>query len=303
VSEQAEAVLYDAPGPKAKMRNGVYTVVFLAAVVTALWFVLTKLAAKHQLDADKWSPFLLGSTWTTYLLPGLGFTLLVAMISIVIALPLGAVFGLGRMSEHRTVSVPAGVLVEVCRASPVLIFMIFANELYAYYSVDRDMRPMLAAVTGLVLYNGAVLAEIVRAGVNSLPAGQREAAYAIGLRKTQAMTQILLPQAVKAMLPAIVSQLVVILKDTALAGAALAAADLLRSGDKITANYNNTIPTYIVIAAIYIVLNFLLGSLASMLERRLARGKKSPTGGQAGGAQPIHIPTDLDTGLSAGRAI
>ncbi|MGH3621488.1 MAG: amino acid ABC transporter permease, partial [Sciscionella sp.] len=250
-----------------------------------------------------WSPFLLGSTWTTYLLPGLGFTLLVAMISIVIALPLGAVFGLGRMSEHRTVSIPAGVVVEVCRAIPVLIFMIFANELYAYYSdVDRDLRPMFAAVTGLVLYNGAVLAEIVRAGVNSLPAGQHEAAYAIGLRKTQAMTQILLPQAVKAMLPAIVSQLVVILKDTALAGGALAAADLLRSGDKIIANYdNNTIPTYIVIAAIYIVLNFLLSSLASRLERRLARGKKSPTGGQAGDAQPIHIPTDLDTGLSAGR--
>ncbi|MGH3623891.1 MAG: amino acid ABC transporter permease, partial [Sciscionella sp.] len=206
MSEQA--VLYDAPGPKAKARNVVYTVVFLAAVVAALWFVLTKLAAKHQLDAGKWSPFLLGSTWTTYLLPGLGFTLLVAMISIVIALPLGAVFGLGRMSKHRTASIPAGVVVEVCRAIPVLIFMIFANELYAYYSdVDRDLRPMFAAVTGLVLYNGAVLAEIVRAGVNSLPAGQHEAAYAIGLRKTQAMTQILLPQAVKAMLPAIVSQL------------------------------------------------------------------------------------------------
>lgn len=295
-----QSVLYDAPGPKAKARNVVYTVLFIVAIVAVIWVVLAKLNEKGQLDGARWSPFLLGSTWTTYLLPGLGFTLLVAVISIVIALPLGGLFGLGRMSDHKIISIPAGVVVEVCRAIPVLIFMIFANELYAYYSnVDRDLRPMFAAVTGLVLYNGAVLAEIVRAGVNSLPTGQHEAAYAIGLRKMQAMTQILLPQAVKAMLPAIVSQLVVILKDTALAGGALAAADLLRSGDKIIANYdNNTIPTYVVIAAIYIVLNFVLTSLASRLEQRLARGRKAPTGGQAGGAKPIHIPTDLDSGIA-----
>lgn len=296
-----QAALYDAPGPKAKARNVLYTVLFIAALIAVGWLVFLKLDERDQLDGDKWSPFLLGSTWTVYILPGLGLTLLIALISIVIALPLGAVFGVARMSDRRPVSRAAGTVVELCRAIPVLIFMIFTNELYAYYTdIDSDVRPIFAAVTGLVLYNGAVIAEIVRAGVHALPSGQAEAAYAIGLGKTQAMTQILLPQAVKAMLPAIVSQMVVILKDTALAGGALAAADLLRSADKISANYgSNVVATYVVIAAIYVILNFILTSLASRLERRLARAKKSPGGGQAGGAGPVHIPTDLDSGLAA----
>lgn len=296
-----QAVLYDAPGPKARARNVLYTVLFIAALVAVGWLVFLKLDERDQLDGDKWSPFLLGTTWTVYILPGLGLTLLIAFIAIVIALPLGAIFGVARMSDRRPISYAAGAVVELCRAVPVLIFMIFTNELYAYYTdIDSDLRPIFAAVTGLVLYNGAVIAEIVRAGVHALPSGQAEAAYAIGLGKTQAMTQILLPQAVKAMLPAIVSQMVVILKDTALAGGALAAADLLRSADKISANYgSNVVATYVVIAAIYVILNFILTSMAGRLERRLARAKKAPGGGQAGGGGPVHIPTDLDSGLAS----
>jgi glutamate transport system permease protein len=296
----AQAVLYDAPGPKAKARNIIYTIAFVAALGVVGWFVFVKLNEKNQFDADKWTPFLLGSTWTVYILPGLGLTLMIALISIVIALPLGAIFGIGRMSDRRPISYGSGIVVEVCRAIPVLIFMIFTNELYAYYTdIDSDVRPIIAAVTGLVLYNSAVIAEIVRAGVHALPSGQAEAGYALGLRTTQAMTQILLPQAVRAMLPAIVSQMVVILKDTALAGGGLAVADLLRSGDKIAANYGqNVVATYAVIAAIYIVLNFILTSLAGRLQRRLARARKAPGGGQAGGAGPVHIPIDLDSGLA-----
>lgn len=292
-----QANLYDIPGPKARARNAGYTVLFVAAVLVVGWFVFLKLDEAGQLDAEKWTPFLLPSTWTVYLLPGLGVTLLIALISIAIALPLGAIFGIARMSVRRSVSWSSGTVVEVCRAIPVLIFMIFANELYAYYTdIDSDYRPFVAAVTGLVLYNGAVIAEIVRAGVYSLPSGQSEAAYALGLGKTQAMTQVLLPQAVRAMLPALVSQLVVILKDTALAGGALAVADLLASGQAISSNYGqNVLPTYVVIAVIYIVLNALLTSMASRLERRLARAKKAPGGGQADAGGPVHIP-DLDSG-------
>ena len=130
-------------------------------------------------------------------------------------------------------------------------------------------------ITGLVLYNASVLAEVVRAGILSLPRGQTEAAYAVGLRKGQTMTSILLPQAVTAMLPAIVSQLVVIVKDTALGGVMLGFTELLNARQTLAANYANVIPSFIVVAIIYIIVNFILTSFASWLEQRLRRSKKS----------------------------
>jgi glutamate transport system permease protein len=193
----------------------------------------------------------------------------------VIALPLGAVFGIARMSDHRWVRVPAGAVVEFFRAIPVLLLMLFANEFYVRSTdISSEDRPLYAVVTGLVLYNASVLAEVVRAGILALPKGQTEAAYAIGLRKGQTMTSILLPQAVTAMLPAIVSQLVVIVKDTALGGVMLGFTELLNSRSTLAANYANVVPSFIVVAIIFIVLNFILTSFASWLEGRLRRSKR-----------------------------
>ena len=276
----APSVLYDAPGPKAKARNVAYTVVFGLVLAAVAWFVVSALAEKGQFDGAKWSPFLLGSTWTEYLIPGLSNTLLAAGLSIVIALPIGFVFGIARLSDHRWIRVPAGALVEFFRALPVLILMIFANEFYArFMDVDRDYRPLAAVVTGLVLYNASVLAEVVRAGILSLPKGQTEASMALGLRKGQTMRIILLPQAITAMLPAIVSQLVVILKDSALGGALVGFAELFAQYRYISNNYQNVIPTLIVIAIIYIVINTLLTTFASWLEKRMSRRGRPTVGG------------------------
>ncbi|SFL31132.1 amino acid ABC transporter permease [Streptomyces pini] len=272
------SVLYDAPGPRAKARNILYSVVFLLLLALALWWALDTMADKKQLEAAKWKPFVAdGRVWTTYLIPGLLNTLKAAALSIVIALPLGALFGLARLSDHRWVRVPAGAVVEFFRAIPVLLMMFFANAAYAQFTdLSSDVRPLYAVVTGLVLYNASVIAEIVRAGILSLPAGQTDAAKAIGMRKGQIMFYVLLPQAVTAMLPALVSQLVVIVKDTALGGALLGYMELLSQVRVITANYGaNTIAAFTVIALIFIVLNFLLTSFASWLEGRLRRGKRS----------------------------
>lgn len=160
-------------------------------------------------------------------------------------------------------------------------------------------------VTGLVLYNASVLAEIVRAGIQSLPSGQTDAAKAIGMRKGQTMLYVLLPQSVTAMLPAIVSQLVVIVKDTALGGAVLTFPELLASVRPMAANYGaNTIACFTIVALIYIVVNFALTSFASWLEGRLRRRKKS-TGavvgaGTAGGLETIGAPTLI---VDDGRAV
>ncbi|WP_433545355.1 amino acid ABC transporter permease [Streptomyces sp. CA-294286] len=272
------SVLYDAPGPGAKRRNVIYTVVFLAVFALAAWWVLGIMAEKKQLDAEKWSPFVTDSrVWTTFLLPGLAETLKAAALSLVIALPLGAILGIGRLSDHAWVRVPVGVVVEFFRSIPVLIMMVFASALFVQFTtVDSELRPLYSVVTGLVLYNASVIAEIVRSGIESLPTGQTDAAKAIGMRKGQMMLFVLLPQAVTAMLPALVSQLVVIVKDTALGGALLGFGELLFQVRPITANYGaNTIATLTVVALIFILINFALTSFAGWLEGRLRKGKKS----------------------------
>jgi glutamate transport system permease protein len=272
------SLLYDAQGPRAKRRNVLFTVVFLVALAALLWWVYRTLDEKGQLAWALWEPFFTSTeAWSTYIWPGLQNTLKAAALAVIIAMPLGAVFGIARLSENAWIRVPAGIVVEFFRAIPVLILMIFGLALFAEYTnVSSDDRPLYAVVTGLVLYNASVLAEIVRAGILSLPKGQSEAAMAIGMRKNQEMRLILLPQAVTAMLPAIVSQMVVIVKDTALGGAVLTYSELLASANTMSGYYGaNVIASFTVVAVIFIALNFALTSFASWLERRLRRAKKS----------------------------
>ncbi|GGX70917.1 amino acid ABC transporter permease [Streptomyces fructofermentans] len=292
------SVLYDTPGPRAKRRNVILSVVFFVLLALFLWWVWTTMDEKGQLKWDLWEPFTTTQAWTTYLLPGLANTLKAAAIAMVIALPLGAVFGIARLSDHRWVRGVSGTVVEFFRAIPVLLLMLFANEIYVRYTdVSSEQRPLYAVVTGLVLYNASVLAEVVRAGILSLPRGQSEAAYAIGLRKGQTMSSILLPQAVTVMLPAIVSQLVVIVKDTALGGVLLNFTELLNSRSTLAANYANVVPSFIVVAVVYIVLNFILTSFASWLEQRLRRSKRG-----TGAVLAADAVDDLNAGEVGGTA-
>ncbi|KUN16601.1 amino acid ABC transporter permease [Streptomyces antibioticus] len=297
------SVLYDTPGPRAKRRNVILSVVFVVLLLLLAWWVWSALDDKGQLEWSLWKPFTESEAWTTYLLPGLGETLKAAALAMVIGLPLGAVFGIARLSDHRWVRGVAGTVVEFFRAIPVLLLMLFANEVYARSTdVSTENRPLYAVVTGLVLYNAAVLAEVVRAGILALPKGQTEAAQAVGLRKGQTMRLILLPQAVTAMLPAIVSQLVVIVKDTALGGVMIGFTELLSERATLAANYANVIQSFVVVALIYIVVNFLLTSFASWLEKRLRRSKRS-TGavlGEDTEINPAAIPGTFGTGENTG---
>ncbi|MFJ9679654.1 amino acid ABC transporter permease [Streptomyces sp. NPDC101194] len=297
------SVLYDAQGPRAKQRNILYTVLFVLCAAAVVWWVYDGLASKHQLDWIKWRPFFTSSQpWETYIWPGLQNTLKAAFFALIIALPLGALFGIGRLSDHRWVRMPAGIVVELFRAIPVLILMITANAVYAEYTaIDTDVRPLYAVVTGLVLYNFSVLAEIVRAGIESLPKGQAEAAKALGMRKGQTMVFVLLPQAVTAMLPAIVSQLVVIVKDTALGGAMMTFPELLASIRPMSANYGaNTIACFTIVALIFLVVNFALTSFASWLERWLRRSRKSKGTAPGGTPETIGEPALV---IDDGRAV
>lgn len=269
------SVLFDAPGPRARVRNRIVSVVTIVVAALVVWAVVAKLASRGQLTAAKWQPFLTGNLWKTYVLPGIEGTLTAAGLSIVLALILGFALGMGRLSHVGLIRWPSAVIVEFFRAVPVLIMMIFAYFLFALYDVFPSKHLALAGVvTGLTLYNGAVIAEIVRAGVGALPRGQSEAAAALGLRWGQTMRSILLPQAITSMLPVLVSQLVVVLKDTAI-GYQITFVEMVRQGTVVGSSYGNYIPALIVIAVLMISANFALSVAATRLERRLRRSKRT----------------------------
>ena len=274
------SLLFDAPGPRARMRNRVFSIVTIAVAALVVWAVANRLADRGQLTAAKWEPFLTANLWKTYVLPGIVGTLTAAALSIVLALILGFALGVGRLSPLRAVRLPCAVIVELFRAVPVLIMMIFAYFLYALYDAFPSKHLALAGVvTGLTLYNGAVIAEIVRSGVGALPRGQSEAATALGLSWGQTMRSVLLPQAVTSMLPVLISQLVVVLKDTAI-GYQITFVEMVRQGTVIGSSYGNYVPALIVIALLMISVNFALSAVATRVERRLRRSQRTPT--------PIH---------------
>ena len=266
-------VLFDAPGPVARRRNNILTLLATIVMLGAADFVYVKFDEKGQWSSQLWQHFLNARTWTEFIIPGLAATLEVAGLGTVFALVFGAAFGLGRLSDHRWIRQPAGAVVEVFRAIPLLLLIFFIAYLSPTLFGSGDYT-LVALVGGLTLYNGSVLAEVVRTGVMAVPRGQSEAAYAIGLRKTGVMRLVLLPQAVTFMMPAIVSQLVVLLKDTAL-GYIIGYQDLLSYGFQILpANYFGTrVSSAIVVAVIYIGLSMALSAMASWLEQR---SRKSP---------------------------
>ena len=272
----AASVLFDTPGPRARVRNRIISGATVAVVALVVWAIVARLADKGQLTAAKWRPFLTGDLWKTYVLPGIAGTLTAAAVSIVLALILGLLLGVGRMSPAKPLRWVCTVIIEFFRAVPVLIMMIFAYFLFALYDVFPSKQLALAGVvTGLTLYNGAVIAEIVRTGVGALPRGQTEAAASLGMSWGQTMRAVLLPQAITSMLPVLVSQLVVALKDTAI-GYQITFLEMVRQGTVIGSTYGNYVPALIVIAVLMISLNFALSAAATRLEGRLRRSKRTP---------------------------
>ncbi|GAA4626014.1 amino acid ABC transporter permease [Actinoallomurus vinaceus] len=280
-AKKAQAsVLFDAPGPKARLRNNILTLVAAIVILGIIYVVVARFDKEGQLQGKLWKPFIQGSTWTDFILPGMAGTLKAAFAGAVLALVFGVFFGLGRMSDHKWIRVPAAAVIEFFRAIPllILIFFVFSGPPTIANALNREfpeVTAFTALVIALMLYNGSVLAEIFRAGINAVPRGQSEAAYAIGLRKGGVMRLILIPQATTAMMPAIVSQLVVLLKDSAL-GWIISYEDLLNTGYRqIPTQYGNLIPAAMVIALLYIAMNLALSYLATWLEKRSRRSRKT----------------------------
>ena len=264
----SSSVLFDAPGPQARRRHLIITIVAALVLLGVVVVALMRLDARGELEAAKWQAMFTTSAWQYYFVPGILSTLKAAGIAIVLSMLFGLVFGVGRLSQNTAIRWVSGAVVEFFRGIPVLIMMIAFFYFLAFRGVFApETNPFVAVVAALTLYNGAVVAELVRSGVGSLPKGQGEAGLSIGLTPGQTMRAIQLPQAITAMLPALVSQLVVILKDSAL-GAIITYPELLRSARNLAAG-GNTLQPLVMAALLFIIINFTLTTLASYLERRI----------------------------------
>ncbi|WP_298803950.1 amino acid ABC transporter permease [uncultured Pseudokineococcus sp.] len=255
------SVLYDVPGPAARRRSRVWSAVGAVVVVGLVAAALARLASQGALAPEAWSPLADPDVWT-FLLEGLLATLRAAALAAVLAAALGFVLAVLRRSSLSPVRWLAAAVVEVFRGLPVVLLM-FLGVIALGLSIFQGV------VFGLVVYNAAVIAEVLRAGIAGLPRGQGEAAEAIGMSRFQVLSVVLLPQAVRTMLPTLVSQFVVLLKDTSL-GYIVGYAELLRHSRLMAEFFGSDarLPMFVVAAALYITVNFLLGRLAVHLERR-----------------------------------
>lgn len=291
------SVLYDVPGPKAILRNRILGVVVTILVVALIAFIVYRLIATGAVAPSKWQAFTYPFIWQN-----IGLALLRTLgafaVAAVGAVVLGFLLAVARLSTMKWLSYPAAAITEVMRAIPVLVLMMLLY--YGFGSIGMSMSPFTAVVIALVVYNGSVLAEAFRAGVESLPKGQSEAGFAIGMTSSQVMNLILMPQAIRAMMPVIISQLVVTLKDTAL-GFVITYNELLYYARYLmsqTTLDNPIVPSVIVIGAIYIILCMLLSWAASAVQKRTRRSPRVKTTqhhpGNPGGATDTQLMAAQD---------
>ena len=192
------------------------------------------------------------------------------MKSIIFAFFIGLITGLGRISRIRIINRIATVYVEVIRGIPLLV-QIF----YIYYALGRFLQipDIASAVIAMAVCYGAYLGEIFRAGIQSIPKGQMEAALALGMSRTQALSKIILPQTIKVVLPPVGNEFIALLKDSSLVSI-LAVSDLLRRGREFASKTFYYFETYTMVALIYLVITLFLSRLVGIMEERLRTGER-----------------------------
>jgi glutamate transport system permease protein len=264
-------VLFDVPGPKARARARIGTAIGALVVAGIIAFVLVRLGRNGQLDPQRWAVLFDPNSGVPQALgEALLATLRVAVVGMVLATVAGLLLAVGRLSDRAWIRAVSSTYIEFFRAIPLLV-VIFALY-FVLPSFGVELSAFTALTGGLVLYNSAVFAEIFRAGILSVDRGQREAAFGLGMRKSQVMTLVLLPQAIRRMLPVLIAQLVVLLKDTSL-GFIIGYFELLRQARSLveffTPTFGNqyTFQIYVAAGLMYIIVNLLLSWLARYAER------------------------------------
>lgn len=278
------SVLYDAPGPRARRNTRIATAAASVGLLGLAVLVVRQLGQQGQLDPEKWGPLFnpanrfFVATWSA-LWGGLQFTLIAAALTLVFSLVIGTGLAMLRITSGRSYRWSVISLIELLRGLPVVITIYFASRVLP--EVGIALPPLWYLVIGLTAYNCVIIAEIVRAGVAAIPRGQSEAASAVGLTRGQTLRIVLLPQAFRIMLPALISQLVVIVKDTSLGFIIFGFAEFVRTANNIIQYFGGqegidlALQMYTAVALVFLVINYGLSKLAEYVERRLSQARRS----------------------------
>lgn len=260
-------VLYEPPGPKAKRHIAAATVVSFTALATVFALIVRQFYVTGQLDAEKWAFFARYTTWK-FIGKGLVGTLKVALAAGGIAFFLGLVLMLGRIGKNRILRAAGAALVEFSRGVPTLLFIYFFFLIAPQFGLKfpafwKIALPVAISASGVV-------AEVLRSGVNAVPKGQTEAALSLGMRDGSIFFKIVFPQAFRYVIPALIAELVIVLKDTTFAYV-VNYADLMQNARVLISNYDALLPVYLVVALLYIAINYVLNKLSVAAARRRNR--------------------------------
>ena len=257
--------LYEAPGPRTHRRMVVGTIVSALVVLWLVYLVWHQFYVTGQFAPRYWSFFAQWPTWR-FLIDGFRGTIAVAVTAGVISLVLGMLLMLGRVSENRALSAACRVVIDFFRGVPSLLLIYFFFLVVPQYGIKMPSFWMLTLPVALAA--AGVLAEVFRAGVNAVPKGQVEAAYSLGLTRGKVMRRIVLPQAIHYVIPSLISQLVVVVKDTTVAYV-VSYPDLMQNARVLITSYDSLVSVYLVVAIIYILINYAINQASAYVSRRM----------------------------------
>lgn len=276
MSTTATRVLFDAPGPRGRRRILILSILSVLAILAVIALGLYQFAVNGQLDPARWAPFA-RPDYIAYLAQGTKGTFLSTAVAAVFAFPLALVLALARLSTVRVVSAIATAWVEVFRSIPMLLVVYFFLLALPSRGIGITLPRFWMLVIPMILVSSATTAEVFRAGIRAVDRGQHEAASAIGLSHAQTMRFVVIPQAIRLVLPALILALVSLLKDSTL-GFVVSYNELQYQGKSLVAYTHFLVQTYLIVAFIYVALNFLLTQLAHWLDRRMQRTAASSDG-------------------------
>lgn len=256
--------LYEAPGPKTRRRIAIVTVISSIVLLTFIIVMIRQFYVTGQLNSRYWSFLARYTTWR-FLALGLIGTLKVALAAGVIAFLAGLLMMLGRIGKIKIVRAISIALIEFTRGVPTLLFIYFFFLAVPQFGIK--IQAFWKIAIPVAISAAGVVAEVLRSGVNAVPKGQTEAALSLGMRDGTVFFKIVFPQAIRYVIPALIAEIVIVVKDTTFAYV-VSYTDLMQNARVLITNYDAMLSMYLVVAIIYILINYMLNKVSVMVARR-----------------------------------
>lgn len=256
--------LYEKPGPKVEKIFRIVTALSLVLLGLLIFAAVRQFAISGQLDAKYWSFFLRITTWK-FIGEGLIGTATAALLGIAMALVIGFLMMFARISRFRFLNILGTILVEFTRGVPTLLFIYFFFLVVPQFGIK--LLPLFKISIPVAISASGVVAEVLRSGVNAVPKGQREAAVSLGMKDSSVFFKVVFPQAIRYVIPALIAELVIVVKDTSFAYV-VSYPDLMQNAKVLISNHDAMLSVYLVVAILYILINYMLNRLSDFIAQK-----------------------------------